>query len=128
MKTAWFGWLGVLTLAGCSFAAPSEDGQQSPPAPVGADGPSAELARMPMEARRERLRRFGETLRPRLSHTAHGLTPHRTSTGVVVTSLEGRFGHAVMARRGASGQVEYGCFDNANAAAHFIDHDAAGTP
>jgi hypothetical protein len=125
MSSYWM--LCVLTLAGCSLSTPSAETRESASSNADPDAVAFELSRMPMAARQERVSRFRSALLPRLSHSTAGLTPHRTDTGVVVTSFEGRFGHAVMARRAASGRVEYGCFDNANAALHFVDHEAAGS-
>jgi hypothetical protein len=86
----------------------------------------SDLSVLGMDARRQRVDRFRTSLSTRLNRSGDGLSHRQLRPGVVATPLEGRFGKAMLARRGADGQVEYGCFDDANAAARFLDPKAAG--
>lgn len=69
-----------------------------------------------MSAKRERLRL---ALEPVLSRKRGRLTAHTNAQGRKVVPLEGGFGNAMMARRGADGKLEYGCFDAVEPAVEF---------
>lgn len=73
------------------------------------------------EERKVHLARLRRSLGPVLSRKRDGLHQHTTASGQVIVPLEGRFRHAMMARVGTDGRLEYGCFDAVERAVGFVE-------
>jgi len=67
------------------------------------------------------LDRVREQLQARLDRHGGDLERLAIRDHATRVPLQRRFGHAVAARRGADGRIEYGCFDDAEVSAHFLN-------
>jgi hypothetical protein len=63
---------------------------------------------------------FRSQLQARLDRHSADLERRHPRPGVTTVPLQGRFGHAVAARRTADGRIEYGCFTDADQTARFV--------
>ena len=85
-------------------------------------GPSAKESPEASAQRRQRaVAELVRRLSPRLERSARGLATETDAEGREHVHLQGRFGHAVMVRRGADGQLVYGCAESTGAARRFLE-------
>jgi hypothetical protein len=116
-QLAWTAWLLVAWGCGSNELTPEKDvtsGSES-------TGRVAVAAQAQVDSA-SRYERFRSQLQARLDRNGADLERRHPHPGVTAVPLQGRFGHAVVARRGANGHVEYGCFTDADHAARFLTY------
>src|SRR5262245_24401207 len=77
---------------------------------------AAEIAPNVGQPRQERVDALRRVLAPRLDRSGQGLEAEELAGGARAVKLEGRFGHAALARKRADGSIERSCFGDTESA------------
>ncbi len=104
----WASLVGAGLSSACSSQPPEPSASESDLGARSAPEIATPSAREVVE-REQALKRFSESLAPRLSRSREGLTSHRTAAGSRRIPLDGRFRSAHVAVRGADGTVKTHC-------------------